>query len=173
MVAARQESWKSVPIVRVQTGGVQLIAEIANEWRQLCNESSDEEIFYRPEWAEAYLRAFDPGAELVLITAWSGAKLRGVLPLVRHRVVAFGLPIVKLTLPANVHCLRAGLAINSGEEAEVLQILWHAAKNLQQWDVIDVSDVVENNGFDHLLALAKSDGFLTARRRTSSACWRR
>lgn len=173
MVAAiaRPENW-NVPIVRVQSGSVQLIAEIASEWRQLCNESSDQEISYRPEWTESYLRAFEPDAEVTMITAWAGMKLRGVLPLVRHRVTAYGLPITKLTVPANVHSLRAGLTVCPGEErADVLQMLWQTAKNLQNWDVIDVSNVVGNNDLDRLLALAKSDGFLTARKRTSQSLY--
>lgn len=171
MVAAvaRQENW-NVPIVRVQSGGIDLIAEIANAWRALCNESPDQEIFYRPEWAETYLRAFEPAADVTMITVWAGVKLRGVLPLVRHRVVAYGLPITKLTVPGNVHSLRAGLAVCPGEErAEVLQILWQTAKNLSNWDIIDVSNVVGDNDLDHLLAVAKSDGFLTARKRISQS----
>lgn len=173
MVAAvaRQENW-NVPIVRVQRGGIGLIAEVANEWRELCDESPHQEIFYRPEWAESYLQAFEPAVDVTMITVWAGAKLRGVLPLVRHRVVAYGLPITKLTVPGNVHSLRAGLTVCSGEQRdEVLHILWQTAKNLPDWDVIDVSNVVGDNGLDRLLALAKSDGFLTARKRTSQSLY--
>ena len=71
--------------VRVQRGGHELVEQIAGEWRRLCDESGDEEVFYRPEWAQAYLQAFEPKAEVVIISAWAGERLRGILPLVRRR----------------------------------------------------------------------------------------
>src|SRR5438270_13526556 len=95
--------------VRVQRGGPELVEQIAAEWRRLCDESCDEEVFYRPEWAQAYLQAFDPKAEVVMISAWAGDKLRGILPLVRRRIFVSGFPVVSLTVPANVHSLRASL----------------------------------------------------------------
>ena len=95
--------------VRVQRGGPELVEQIAGEWRRLCDESGDEEVFYRPEWAQAYLQAFEPKADVILISAWAGDKLRGILPLVRRRIFLSGLPVVTLTIPANVHSLRASL----------------------------------------------------------------
>jgi CelD/BcsL family acetyltransferase involved in cellulose biosynthesis len=154
--------------VRVQRGGLELVDQIADEWRLLCDESGDEEVFYRPEWAQAYLQAFEPKADVILISVWSGAKLRGILPLVRRRIIVGGLPIVKLTLPANVHSLRASLTVCPGEEGvAVLQALWQAAKSLPQWDTLDVANVVEGSGLDRLVALAQADGYRTARKRTS------
>src|SRR5258707_8687543 len=73
--------------VRVQRGGQGLLEQIVGEWRRLCDESGDEEIFYRPEWAHAYLQAFEPRAELFIISAWGGNKLRGILPLGRRRII--------------------------------------------------------------------------------------
>lgn len=158
--------------VRVQSGGVELVEQIADAWRQLCDESGDEEVFYRPEWAQAYLRAFNPRADVIVISAWAGDKLRGVLPLVRHRVRAYGFPIIKLSVPANVHALRASLTVRAGDEgAAVLKALWQAAKKLPQWDVIDVANVVESNGLDRLLAVARADGYATARKRTSQTLY--
>jgi CelD/BcsL family acetyltransferase involved in cellulose biosynthesis len=154
--------------LRVQHGGRELADQIASEWRRLCDESGDEEVFYRPEWAQAYLQAFEPKADVILISAWSGTKLRGILPLVRRRIIVGGLPIVKLTLPANVHSLRASLTVCPGEEgAAVLKELWQAAKSLPQWDTLDVANVVEGSGLDRLIALARADGYRTARKRTS------
>ena len=140
--------------VRVQRGGPELVEQIADEWRRLCDESGDEEVFYRPEWAQAYLQAFESKADVIIISVCSGAKLRGILPLVRRRIIVGGLPIVKLTLPANVHSLRASLTVCPGEEgATVLQALWQAAKSLPQWDTLDVANVVEGSGLDRLVAV--------------------
>lgn len=158
--------------VRVQRGGPELIEQIAGEWRRLCDESGDEEVFYRPEWAHAYLQAFEPKADFIIISAWSADKLRGILPLVRRRIVMSGLPIVQLALPANVHSLRASLTVCPGEEgAAVLNALWQAAKTLPRWDLIDVSNVVGGSGLDRLVALAQADDYPTARKRTSQTLY--
>jgi len=158
--------------VRVQRGGRELVEQIAHDWRLLCDDSGDEEVFYRPEWAQAYLKAFDQKADLILISAWSADKLRGVLPLVRRRSVMSGLPVVQLTLPANVHSLRASLTVCPGEEGEIaLRALWQAVKELPRWDVIDVANAVEGNALDRLVALARKDGCPTARKRTSQTLY--
>jgi CelD/BcsL family acetyltransferase involved in cellulose biosynthesis len=158
--------------VRVQRGGPELVEQIAGEWWRLCDESGDEEVFYRPEWAQAYLQAFEPNADVILISAWLGTKLRGILPLVRRRSIMSSLPVVQLTLPANVHSLRASLTVCPGEEgAIVLKALWQAAKNLPRWDVLDVANVVEGGGLDRLVALAQKDGYRTARKRTSQTLY--
>jgi len=103
-----------------------------------------------------------------MISAWAGDKLRGVLPLVRRRAFVSGFSIVTLTIPANVHSLRASLTVCPGEEGTaVLKALWQAAKNLPRWDLIDVANVVEGNGLDRLVAVAAADGYRTARKRTS------
>ncbi|HZD95067.1 MAG TPA: hypothetical protein VE133_12480, partial [Candidatus Sulfotelmatobacter sp.] len=64
--------------VRIQSGGVELFEGLATEWRRLCDESGDE-IFYRPEWAQAYLNAFAPQAKIIVISAWAGNHLQAVL----------------------------------------------------------------------------------------------
>jgi CelD/BcsL family acetyltransferase involved in cellulose biosynthesis len=158
--------------VRVQHGGPELVDQIAGQWRLLCDESGDEEVFYRPEWAQAYLQAFEPKADVVMISAWASERLRGILSLVRRRTSMSGLPVVQLTLPANVHCLRASLTVCPGEEgAAVLKVLWQAAKSVPQWDMLDVANVVEGSGLDRLVALAQADGYRTARKRTSQTLY--
>jgi CelD/BcsL family acetyltransferase involved in cellulose biosynthesis len=158
--------------IRVQRGGQELMEQIAPAWRRLCDESGDEEVFYRPEWAQGYLQAFEPKADVVMISAWAGDKLRGVLPLVRRRTFVSGFPVATLTIPANVHSLRASLTVCPGAEGQAaLQALWQAAKELPGWDLIDVANVVEGNGLDRLVALAAADGYCTARKRTSQTLY--
>jgi CelD/BcsL family acetyltransferase involved in cellulose biosynthesis len=158
--------------VRVERGGHELVQQLAEPWRRLCDESGDEEVFYRPEWTQAYLCAFEPKANVAIISAWAGERLRGILPLVRRRGVVAGFPVVKLTLPANVHSLRASLTICPGEEGDAaLKALWQAATDLSRWDVLDVANVVEGSGLDRLLVLAQADGYHTARKRTSQTLY--
>src|SRR6476646_94720 len=173
MTAAQEQAIPGTKLsVRVQCGGPELVEQIAGEWRRLRDESGDEEVFYRPEWAQAYLQAFEPGADVVMISAWAGERLRGILQLVRRRTVMSGLPMVQLTLPANVHCLRASLTVCPGEEGSaVLKALWEAAKNLPSWHLIDVANVVEGSAIDRLLPLAQADGYRAARKRTSQTLY--
>jgi CelD/BcsL family acetyltransferase involved in cellulose biosynthesis len=157
--------------VRAQSGGAELIEQLAADWRALCDEAGDE-IFYRPEWTQAYLAAFAPRAKLIVLSAWTGQRLCGVLPLLREQAWISGLPAARLTLPANVHCFRLGLAHSSGEEGEqALRALWQALKELPGWSVFDVSHVVEGNGIDRLAALARDEGFPVARKRTSQTLY--
>jgi CelD/BcsL family acetyltransferase involved in cellulose biosynthesis len=157
--------------VRVQSGGVDLLEALEADWRNLCD-ATDDEIFYRPEWTLAYLRAFAPRAKLTVLTAWAGERLRGILPLVRERAWFSGLPAARLTLPANVHCFRIGLAVPPDEEGDrVLRALWQAVQSLPGWSVLDVSHVVEGHGMDRLAALARSQGFAVARKRTSQTLY--
>src|SRR5579884_1194660 len=158
--------------LRVQTGGVEVLAQLAEAWRRLCDESGDEEIFYRPEWALAYLRAFAPRQQVTVISAWNGARLCGLLPLMRLRNFIAGLPVTVLTVPANVHCFRVGLSVCKGPEGEAaLRAMWQAVKELPSWNVIDVSNVVEGNGIDRLVKLARTQGFPVARKRTSQTLY--
>ena len=52
--------------VRVERSGHELVEQVAGQWRRLCDESGDEEVFYRPEWAQAYLLCFEPKADVVI-----------------------------------------------------------------------------------------------------------
>jgi CelD/BcsL family acetyltransferase involved in cellulose biosynthesis len=157
--------------LRLQIGGAELIQELAPDWRALCDESGDE-VFYRPEWMQAYLAAFAPGSKITIISAWAGARLRGLLPLLRDRVWINGLPAVQLSLPANVHCARAGFAVSPGDESNgILRVLWQGLKNLPGWNVLDVSHVLEGSGIDRVASLARSEGFPVARKRTTQTLY--
>jgi CelD/BcsL family acetyltransferase involved in cellulose biosynthesis len=170
--AAAEEFQKDKLAVRVQCGGMELVEQIAGAWSQLCDETGDDEVFYRPEWAQAYFQAFHPNADVIVISAWRGAQLRGVLPLVRHRVRAYGFPIIKLAVPGNVYSFRTGLTVCAGDEgSEVLKALWLSAQKLPQWHVIDIANVVEGNGLDRLRALAMTDGYAVARKRISQTLY--
>jgi CelD/BcsL family acetyltransferase involved in cellulose biosynthesis len=50
-------------------------------------------------------------------------------------------------------------------------VLWQAVKGLPRWDLIDVANVVEGNGLDRLVTLARTYGYRTARKRTSQTLY--
>ncbi len=157
---------------RVQTGGVEIVSELAEDWRRLCDEDPAGEVFYRPEWIEAHLRVFVPTATVIVISVWAGERLRGVLPLMRERTFLSGMPVVRLLVPASIYSCRAGLVHSQGDNAEeVLRTLWHAVKELRGWDVIDVSYVLEGNGLHQLTAIAAAEGFPIARKRTTQSLY--
>jgi CelD/BcsL family acetyltransferase involved in cellulose biosynthesis len=154
--------------VRAQTGGVEIVSQLAEDWRRLCDEAPDGEVFYRPEWIEAHLRAFAPKATVIVLSAWSGERLRAVLPLMRERAFLSGMPVIRLLVPAGLYSCRAGLVHSQGpkEEAEeVLRAVWQALKELPGWNVLDVSHVLEGNGLDQISAIAAAEGFPVARKR--------
>ena len=152
-------------VVLVTSGGLEVIQAIAEDWTRLCDEVACDEPTYRPEWALSYVRAYAPTAKLVVLSAWSDERLRGILPLVLDRTRICGLPVRRLTCPANVHCLRFGLVRCSGQEGQaVLHSLWQKIKEIPDWDLIQLPYVVEGNGADQLVPLAAGDGFPVGRR---------
>ncbi|HET9837392.1 MAG TPA: GNAT family N-acetyltransferase [Candidatus Angelobacter sp.] len=156
---------------QVQTGGAELLAELAPAWSALCDEAKDE-VFYRPEWARSYLDAFAPAAALTIISVRDGPRLCALLPLLRERIWITGLPAMALTLPANVHSARAGFPIAAGAERDqILRALWQSLKELTGWRLLDVSHVLEGSPFDQLLALARAEDFPVARKRTSQTLY--
>jgi CelD/BcsL family acetyltransferase involved in cellulose biosynthesis len=158
--------------VRVQTGGVEIVSQLAEDWRRLCDEDPGGEVFYRPEWVEAHLRAFAPQATVIVISAWSGERLRGVLPLMHERTFLSGMPVARLVVPAGLYSCRAGLVHGQGEDAEeVLRALWQAVKELRGWDVLDVSFVLDGNGLDQISAIAAAEGFPVARKRMTQSLY--
>jgi len=46
-LADGQKTSKIKLVVRMQSGGMELVEQIAGEWRRLCDESGDEEVFFR------------------------------------------------------------------------------------------------------------------------------
>ncbi|MGC2695077.1 MAG: GNAT family N-acetyltransferase [Candidatus Angelobacter sp.] len=172
MIAVETKTPGEKFVVRVQHGGPELLHALAPNWRRLCDEPGDNEIFYRPEWTEAYLRSFAPQSGITLISAWAGERLRGLLPLMRERAWFGGMPAVRLSIPANIHCFRLGMSLCAGEEGEAaLRGLWQALKQLPGWNVLDVFNVLEGNGIHRLTALAHADGFPVARKRTSQTLY--
>src|SRR6185369_17247575 len=84
------------PTVKAETGGVEVVDLLGDEWRRLHEESACQEPFYRPEWVSAYIRAFASEKKVVVVTARVGGVLRAVLPLIEERSICCGAPITKL-----------------------------------------------------------------------------
>jgi CelD/BcsL family acetyltransferase involved in cellulose biosynthesis len=149
--------------VRSAIRGLEQLLDTAAAWRSLCDEVASEP-FCRPEWTEAYLRVFAPQAQVVLISAWSGARLLAILPLILDRGFLCGLPVKRLRCPASVHNCRFDLVRCPAEEGDrALRAIWDRLKEMGEWNVIDFRYVPEGGGIDQLLALAQADGFPTGK----------
>ena len=149
------------PLAEVQTGGVELIDALAEEWRGLCEEEPNDQPFCRPEWVGAYLRAFAPRAKLVLITARVDGRLRAVLPLIEERGFLCGLPVRKLRSAANVHCVRFDMVRGAGAEGEAAVLaVWRRLRDLPGWDLIDLPYAYEGGTLEQLLQAARGDEYL-------------
>jgi CelD/BcsL family acetyltransferase involved in cellulose biosynthesis len=152
--------------VRIATGGVEILQQLAPEWRRLWEQLPENEPSYRPEWVEASLRAFFPDSKLVLISAWAGQRLKAVLPLRRERRSMSGLPVNKLLPIANAHGIRTGLVHAPGELGqEAIRVIWNAVQGLSGWNLIELPYVLAGSGMDQLASIAASDGFHVARKR--------
>src|SRR5256712_13313108 len=143
------------PLAEVQTGGVELIDALAEEWRELCEEEPNDQPFCRPEWVRAYLRAFAPRAKLVLITARVDDRLRAVLPLIEERGFLCGLPVRKLRSAANVHCVRFDMARGAGAEGEAAVLaVWRRLRDLPGWGLIDLTYAYDGGSLAPLVRAA-------------------
>ncbi len=157
-----KQALHSAPVTETRKGGVELIEELAPEWRELCEEGLYDEPFYRPEWIGAYVRAFAPKAMLLVTTVRVNGRLRGVLALMAERTTFYGLPVNKLRSPANSHCPRFDLVHGAGSHcAAVVLEVWASLKNTPGWDVLEVQDVPQGGALERLLLAAKLDGYPT------------
>lgn len=146
----------------VYCGGSDVIEALAAEWRTLCDTSISDLPFYRPEFIKAFVRAFEPRSEIVLMAARSGEELTGLLPLVRKTASFCGAPARILQGAANAHSCRFDLLRQRGHAGErAVSDIWDLAKRMGNWDVMELPLVPDGGSAHEMLALAREDGFLT------------
>lgn len=145
-------------------GDYRLIGSHASKWLELCEESSTDSPFTRPEWIAAYLRAFEPRSPIVAAVAYDKGRLRAVLPLVERHTLFCGLPVRMLRGAANEHSCRFDLVRAGGEDGDrAVQGIWNVLKALPDWDLIELPYVPEGGAAEQLVQLAEGDGFLTGK----------
>lgn len=150
-------------IVSAERGGVEVIEHWAEAWRNLCDESPDNQPFYRPEWIAAHIRAFTPKASVLLLTVTFEARLRLVLPLLEERTVFYGLPLRRLRAPANSHSCRFDAVRCAGLESDhAVQALWKYLRQLPGWDFLEFSYVPPDGTIAALALAAERDDWRTA-----------
>jgi CelD/BcsL family acetyltransferase involved in cellulose biosynthesis len=152
----------SAIVVSARRGGLEIIDDLAAEWRDLCDLAASDQPFYRPEFIRAHIRNMIPGAKVVLITARLGNRLQLVLPLVEE-VGRFGkVPVRKLRAPVDLNCGRFDAIRLSGTEGDdAIRETWNYLKRSDDWDVLQLVYTPEKSACCRLEEKARADGFLT------------
>jgi CelD/BcsL family acetyltransferase involved in cellulose biosynthesis len=150
-------------VVSAYRGGVEVIERWADDWRELCVESVDDQPFYHPEWIAAHIRAFTPKANVLLLMGTCDGRLHLALPLLEERALFYGLPVRRLRAPVNGHTCRFDAARRPGPQGDLaLQALWEYLKSLPTWDLVEVSYMPIGGTVSALALAAEADGFQTA-----------
>ncbi len=145
-------------------GGVEVVDRWADEWRRLCVESSDDQPFYRPEWIAAHIRAFTPGAKVVLLTVTSAGRLLFVLPLLREWALFNGMPLRTLRAPVNSHSCRFDAVCHANPEGSAaVAVAASYLPGLRGWDLLEVSDAPEGRTISALVEAVRNRGFRTGK----------
>lgn len=147
-------------VATADRGGLEVVERWADEWRNLCHESNDDQPFYRPEWIAAHIRAFTPRARIVLLTVTSEGKLLYVLPLLEEWSLFSGIPVRKLRAPVNGHSCRFDAVRHSSAQGDAAVVVaWNYLQNLRGWDMLEIQDVLEGSTISSLAREAGKKGF--------------
>ena len=148
--------------VDVLHGGIDLIDDLALEWRSLCELCGDAEPFVRPEFIRSYLIAFEAGCRLMIVTARVEGKLTALLPLIAEKVSFGGLPVRKLRGAAGIHSARFDLVCAPGQPGEkALNAIWQTLEEMRDWDMIELPLITAPAVARKMVAIAESRGFST------------
>lgn len=148
-------------IAKVEIGGAEIVERLAPRWEKLCEETSSLP-FYRPEWIAAYLQAFEPESQVVLMTATASDKLVAVLPLIRRRAWFAGVPVWKLVGAANVHSTQFDIVRTSCDAGEAaIFAFWNLLKRVPGWNMLELPLLSRDGAGLKLIKLASKEGCRT------------
>jgi CelD/BcsL family acetyltransferase involved in cellulose biosynthesis len=153
----------------VQSGGAEIIDGLAPEWRELCEQGPCDQPFYQPEWIAAYVRAYAPRGEVLLVTARAAGRLVGVLPLVRTVGSYSGLRVRKLMSAGNAHTCRYDLI--HGNRVDPAPAVWRALRTIPGWDVLELNDVPRTGAAARLARHAQREGHRIANARAETQAY--
>jgi CelD/BcsL family acetyltransferase involved in cellulose biosynthesis len=154
----------SAVVVSAHRGGLEIVDQFEDEWRELCKESVDDQPFYRPEWIRAYLRFFAPRKKVLIIAARLDGRLRLIMPLLLETGTFSKVPVRKLKSPVNSCAGRFDAIYCAGPEGEVaIEATWKYIRQLDGWDLLQFRDCLEGSAASRLAAAARADGLLTIR----------
>jgi CelD/BcsL family acetyltransferase involved in cellulose biosynthesis len=145
-------------VARIERGGEELIHNLAPRWEKLC-ESVRSAPFCRPEWIAAYIRAFEPKSEVVLLTASTADQLVAVLPLVRKKVFYAGIPLTKLSGTANSHSVQFDIVRLPGAQGDAAIVaMWDLLRRTSGWQLLELPLFAMDGSCPALLTAAAGCG---------------
>jgi CelD/BcsL family acetyltransferase involved in cellulose biosynthesis len=151
--------------VETLTGGLELFAQLGDEWREFLGRVQNDSPYWRPEWILAALRAYSPQAKVVVVTVRQFGTLCAMLPLVEERGKFAGLPARKLRAPLttvgvgiDIPCAVSESKQPVADREEAIALIWNALKARKNWDVLELPSVFEGAAIERLSALAEKDG---------------
>ena len=148
--------------VQALRGGLEVVDELADEWRTLCSEAVDDQPFYRPEFIRAHIYNVLPHATISVITVRQRGRLRLVLPLVEELGSFRKVPLRKLRAPVNDKCRRFDEVCHASPEGHAaIRTAWEYLKALDGWDLLQFRDALEGSTVRKLANLARMNGFLS------------
>lgn len=143
---------------KAEIGGLEIVEHLSARWERLCEETGSLP-FHRPEWIAAYLKAFEPESQVVLMTASAGDRLVAVLPLVRKRGWFAGVPVWKLAGAANIHSTQFDIVRTSCEAGEAaIPAFWNLLKRIPGWNMLELPLLSGNGAGLKLIRQASKDG---------------
>ncbi len=166
--AAAAPAAGAAPFVTAHLRGRAAFDALEPEWNALLARGPCDLPFVRHEWLSAWLDAFAPGEEPLVVTARDAAgRLAGAAPFLRER----RLGLTRLVAPANDHSCRFEWAL--GEDAVgALAALWGHLSTRMRWDVLLLRDLARDGPTASLLpAQAHADGHLSGRWQSMDTPW--
>jgi CelD/BcsL family acetyltransferase involved in cellulose biosynthesis len=141
---------------------------LAPAWNRLLSRGPVDLPMVRHEWIAAWLDAFAPEAEpLVLVARGPSGELAGMAPFLRERRRG----VVRLLAPANDHSCRFEWALGPDASGAV-GALWAHLRDRMRWDALLLRDVPRDGPTSTLLEpLARADRHLTGRWESMRSPW--
>jgi CelD/BcsL family acetyltransferase involved in cellulose biosynthesis len=151
---------RAVPYRVEELRGRAAFDALADEWNALVSRGPVDVPFARHEWIRAWLDAFAPDAQPVVVVARSpSGAAAGMAPFLVERARG----AVRLVAPANDHSCRVEWALGPDASGAVAA-LWGHLRDRMRWDVLLLRDVPRDGPTSVLLEpLARADEHLTGR----------
>jgi CelD/BcsL family acetyltransferase involved in cellulose biosynthesis len=136
------------------------LAGLEAEWNALV-ETTTEEPFYRNETIRCFVENFFPARQCRTVVARNaGHRLVAGLPLVRHWHLRYGVPILQLSSPANMHSNRFDLVAEDAASAATAFVAYLAGR--ERWDVLTLTEVPDGGKAWHFYEAARNAGLLVS-----------
>ena len=153
----------TVPLlVQVDRGGVEVVDRLADEWRGLCAQVSDDQPFHRPEFIRAHIHTSIHRPKVLVLTVRRDGKLEFILPLVEEFATFSKVPLRRLRAPVSFHCGRFDGVCRPGMGGRTSALAaWRYLKHMQNWDMMHLRYSTGEGVVSRLAQMALQDGFKT------------